>query len=516
MRTSIVVATLAVLGLAAAGGYYGLEVFPEQQFRAGLDQALATLPRNTTVTYKTAHYSVLSHHAVVTGMTVHGEIPGNPPQPFDVTAATIETENPNLDFPGAWAHAMAAPAAFGPDTPLLVANSSTVTGMTVHSAAINMTEDSIRVTNLRLYPWALLHDGMPSWTDLQTALMPKPGPPDAGDLRTILRAEAAAAEGIAYDGYEAGPAKVTEALPGIDIQYNIRKMNGDTFDRGTIAGGTGEGITFSSSKVGAVSIDRVAIGPIDIREPMTRLVNGQVLSAALLDGIKIGRIEYSGITAQPPGQAATHIGSFSMGPVAFTRGMPVSGKLGWTDLMVSKTQLSDPRVLDVFDKLGLETMTMSFAFAYDWDVAQQRASVHDTMLKVNELGTITVSADLTNVIASTADLSRMRLAHARLRFDDASLVDRVLRAGAAQTGTDPAVYRQQIVDMVREQSDAQGVASPAMTAARQAAADFIASPHSLTIELSPAQPVAVMTLKNANMPPAMLATMLGLSVSTNQ
>jgi hypothetical protein len=520
MRPSIVIATLVVLGLAAGGGYYGFEVYPQRQFRAGLDQALATLPPGTTASYKTAHYSILSNQTVVTGVTVHGEIPGNPPLPFDITAATIETEKPNPDFAASWSRALAAPASFGADTPLPVAASVIMTGITLHSTMINLTEDSIHVTNLRLYPWALLHAGMPSWQDLQAALTPHPGPPDANDMQKILRAEAAIVMGVGYDGYDAGSTKVTQTLPNADIQYDIRKVTGDSFDRGTIKGGSGEGITFRGSRFGTVSIDRVAIGPTDIREPMTRLVNGEALSAALLNGIQIGRIDYSGITAQLPNGASTHIGGLSLGPVAFASGMPVSGKLGWTDVSVARDQLSDPRADEIFDKLGLQTMTLSFAFAYDWDTAQQRVSLHDTMLQVNELGTLTIAADLTNAIPNPVGLSQIRLAHARLRFDDASLVNRVLRAGAGQSGsdpgTDPAAYRQQIVNMVRQQGHTQGVVSPAWTAACNAAGDFIASPHSLTIELAPAQPVPLLALKGMPAPPAMLATTLGLVVSTSQ
>ncbi len=516
MRTSVVVATLVVLGLAAGGGYYGLEVYPQQQFRAGLDRALATLPPGTTASYQTARYSLLSHEAVVTGMTVHGEIAGTPPQPYDVTAATITTEQPNLGFGDAWTHAMAAPATFGPDTALPIAGSSTMTGLNVHSAVLNFTEESVHITNPRLYPWALLHDGMPSWKDLQAALIPRGGPPDPVALQKILRAEAAIVMGIGYDLYEAGPAKATEALPGIDFAYDVRRVTGDGFDRGILKGGSAEGFTVRGSQIGTISIDHVTIGAMDVRSPMTRIVNGEPLSVGLLDGIKIGRFDYSGITAQLPDHPTTHIGGVSLGPVAFANGVPVAGQIGWTDISVTREQMTDPRAQDAFDKLGLQTVTVSFALAYDWDIAKQHLSVHDTMLKVNQLGTLTLAADLTNAIPSPVGLAQVRLAHAKLRFDDASLVDRALRAGAAQGGTDPTAFRQQIVEMVRQQGHTQGVVSPALTAACNAAGDFIASPHSITVELAPAQPVPIMALKGMNGPPAMLASTLGLVVSTTQ
>ncbi len=296
----------------------------------------------------------------------------------------------------------------------------------------------------------------------------------------------------------------------------MRSVAGGNFDRGTTKGGSVEGITFKSAQIGTISIDRVTIGPMDVRAPMTRLVNGEALSVGLLDGIKIGRFEYNGITAQVLGKPVTHIGGLSMGPIAFAGGIPVTGQLGWTDVSVARAQVSDPRVEDVFDKLGLQTLTISFAFAYDWDVGQQRVSLHDTMLKVNELGTLTVAADLTNAIPSPAGLAQVSLAHAKMRFDDASLVDRALRAGAAQSGADPVAFRQQIVDTVRQQANTQGEVSPALTAAANAVGDFIASPHALTIELSPPQPVAIMTLKSMEPSPATLATMFGLVVSATQ
>jgi hypothetical protein len=515
MRPSIVIAAVVVLGFAAAGGYYGLEVSPQRRFRAGLDQALATLPPGTTATYKSAHYSVLLRQAVVTGLAVHGEIPGDPPQPFDVVIDSIETTNPNLGFPDLWAHAVANPASFAPDTALPVADAVAIKGAIVRSAAFNLTEASVQLAKLRLYPWALLHDGMPSWREIQASLKPGSQPPDLADLRPIFRAEAAAVLGFAYDSYAAGAANIREALPGIDVEYDIREMTGDAFDRGVMRGASLRGITLNDDVVGALAIDRVAMGAVDVREPMTRLIFGDALSASLLNGISIGRIEYSGITARPPGQPAIHVTGFWLGPVAFADGMPVSGELGWTDVRVSKLQVPDPRVWDAFNQFGLETITVSFTLAYDWDVAHQRVSIHDTMLKVDELGTLTVSADLTNIVPNAAGMDQGSLAHLRLRLEDASLVDRLLRMGAASSGADPAAYRALIVGMLRQQPTGAGQGTTIAAAAR-AAGDFITSPQSLTIELSPPAPIPFIALRGAMMSPVNLATMPGLTVSANE
>src|SRR5271165_1913994 len=516
MRRSVVAAVAGVLVLAVGGGYYALEVYPQQRFRAGLNQTLAALPAGTTATYKGAHYAVLSHQAVVTGVTVQGVLPGASPQSFEVTIDAIETINPNLDFASAWANAAAHPAALSPDTVLLVADSAILKGVTIRSAMINMTEESARIDKLRLYPWALLHDGMPSWNQLLTSLAPRSRPPTLADMQPLLRAEAAVILAMAYDSYEVGATNVRQTLPGVDIAYDVRKMAGVGFDRGVIKGAAGDRMTFRGNKIGTVSVDRIAMGPSDVRAPMIRLVNGEAPTASLLDGIGIGRIEYAGITIQLLDKPSMRIGSVSLGPVAFAKGMPVSGSLAWQDISVSRSQVADPGARDVFSKLALETITTSFALSYDWDVARRSASLHDTMLKISELGTLTVAAEMTNVVADAAAMNQTRLAHARLRLDDASLVERLLRMGAARTGADPAAFRQQIAGMVRQQSMTADGDGSLLAAAGQTVADFITSPHSLTIELSPPTPVAFVAFKSAAAAPARLAAMLGLAVAANQ
>jgi hypothetical protein len=516
MRTPIVVAVVAILAVGAGGAYYGLEVYPQQQFRSSIDQALTALPPGTTVTYKDAHYAPVTSQATLTGVTVHGTIPGDTPLPFDLTIDSIETTNANLDFANAWAKAAANPASSAQGAALAVADVIAVKGVTFHSGVLTAAEDSARITKLRLYPWALLHDGMPSWKEIQALLAHKSDPPDLTALRPMLRAEAAVVLGLAYDSYVAEGMKGSETLPDIRIDYTVREATGSGFDRGVLAKGSAEGITATGAKFGTFSADRVTIGESDFREPMTGIINGELLSPALLNGIKIGRIEYSGINVQPPGMPATRIGGISAGPIAFAQGMPITGQFGWTDFTVSRAQMPDRQAQEAFDKLGLQTMTVSFAAAYNWDVARQTASVHDTMLKINELGTLTVSADLASMAPNLAGLAQARLAHAKLRFDDASLTDRLLRMGAAMSGSNPDAFRQQIAGMVLAQSAAIGAGSPVLLAAAKSAGAFLTSPKSLTVELSPRAPIALLSLQNDAADPAALATAIGLSVTANQ
>ena len=83
-------------------------------------------------------------------------------------------------------------------------------------------------------------------------------------------------------------------------------------------------------------------------------------------------------------------------------------------------------------------------------------------------------------------LAQARLAHARLRLEDASLADRLLRLGAAMAGIDVEAFRQQITALMQQPD-----AGPELSAAQLAIGTFITEPHTLTVELAPPAPVPV-------------------------
>jgi hypothetical protein len=511
MRAPIVIAVIGVAVLAAGGAWYGFEVWPQHQFRAGLDQALATLPPGTTATYRNATYSVPTRHAAITGFAMHGVIAGASPGPFDLTIASIETDNANLAFTAAWSDAVAHPEARRPETAVPVADTVVLKDVAFHSTTVNATAESFRMTKPRLYPWALLHDGLPSWSAIESAARPGTGAnPD--DFQVILRVEAAAMLGAAYDSYEAGPARFNATVPGGTASYMIRHMTAGGFDRGVMGNAAAEVVT-GETGLADFAVDRMTMDAFDLRQPLMRLMDGEPLAMSLLDGIRLGHVSYSGFSVHQSGQPDVRIGELTIGPVQFTGGLPVKGAFGWTDVTIARDRLPEAKSREAFDQLGLATMTISFATDYDWDVARRHVTLRDTTLKIDELGTLVLSAEADGVIPNMAALTGAKLTHARLRFEDASLVNRALRAAAAESGADPVAYRQQIIAMLRQQSAGGPASSPRLSAAGRVAGDFIASPGVLTIELSPRAPVPFVGLAGMGADPARAAELLGLVVS---
>jgi len=511
-----------VVGVAVgAGGYYGwtrLHDYSGEQFRVGLDQWIKTLPPEYSLTYKTAEYNVATDKATLGGVTIKG----TGAQAFDIALDQVEVGKPSADFAAGWAQAMANPAALAPDKALPVAGSIAIKGATFHLAIGSSTTASIRLDGLRFYPWALMHAGVPSWTEAQATFAKRSDPPQLEDILPLLRFEASILLGIGYDAYEVDDMQVAMTLPptpqmaATDVTYAIHKISGSGYDRGTRGDAQAEGATIQAAPLGTITLERVSMADLKFQQPLSQILAGDPLTPQMLDGLGIGRIEYVGILVKRPDGAQIPVGTFSLAKVGFSHGVPISGEISYAGLKLSKALMPDPRAQDAFDKLGIDTLTLSLAASYQWDLDQKQIVVRNLVLKIDELGTLTLSADLAGMSPGADLRTSGSLSHALLRYDDASLTDRTLKAAALQTGADATALRQQIMALVDMRATALGNA-PAIAAVANALKTFLADPHSLTIELAPTAPVAFSALQGlAAMQPGDIAALIGLTVSANK
>jgi hypothetical protein len=308
----------------------------------------------------------------------------------------------------------------------------------------------------------------------------------------------------------------TPTVPAMTVSYSFGKTNAGPFDRGV---GDGlfsvEGITGTADKFGAFAADRISTSEIDMRQPAMQLLEGKPPSAAMLDGLAIGRIEYVGMSMTPTGGSTIPLGTLSLSKIGFSHGVPVSAELAYGGLRLSSTQIPVPQLVEAYKLLGIDSATLGFGIVYSWDLDKKRLSLSDVALKIDELGALNLSLDASDVSPDDIVQMKARLAHAKLRYVDASLAERGLKAATAP-GADPAATRAQLIGTVQQQGAA-FADSPAITAAVKAIVAFIADPKSLAVELNPPTPLDLATLKGAAaIPPPTLATMLGLTVAANQ
>lgn len=559
------IAIVAVAGILLAGGaYYGLFMLPDRQFRAGLDQALATLPQGYTGHYGSAHYSPFSHVATVTDLTIQG--PGA--NALTQAAAKLVVDHPALDLADRWSRAQANPAALKPDEALPVADRIEIEGLKSSGGGATGGIANASLTKMRIYPWALLRPGVPALKDIgqviatsmeaqrkvaaeQKAMLEqaqKKQAEDAGDgdqgasdagaspaeiaalqkesldaLLPVLRIEAALFLGMGYDGLDGNGMDVTATLPEGpatpigSLHATMAKFHAGPIDRAVGGSNTVENLVEDFGQGGKISVDRASIGDMKLRDPAMRMLNGDSLSMAMLDGASIGPIEFSGMSVTIPTGGTAHLDKIALTETAFDHSFPKSFGFSVSGFKQSVADM-DSRAREGLQKFRLKSITANLGLAYQWDADKKTASLHDVAFSIAELGSLQFNAELVNVDPAAGIAGMPGLSKATLRYQDASLINRLLAAGADERLK--AVQLQQM----REAYAANLLATlgpiasdPKLADSVKAIAEFAKRPKNLTITLAPPAPVPLATMKDvAAQGPRVLVDTLGLAITANQ
>jgi hypothetical protein len=522
-RLALVAAGLLVL---AAAAYYGLIVYPSHKFRVALDQDIARLPAGVTATYTTASYSLLTHKAAIRDLSVKADRPCA----CDVSIGEIEIGRPNLGLSDAWSHDQQNAANLSPDESLPVADSISARSVSGHAGAIMFANDLIAIDKLRLYPQSFLGPGLPSAADALGAVSIQTygSPSSLLPLLPLMRLEAAAALGVAYDSYAVKGLQASgsvQTVPGAagKFEVSVASFQSAGFDRGVYKGGVMNNLVEKIDPQITATVDHITFAGMDISKPMRKLISADALTPDLLDGLTMERIEYDGFTAIMPQGAPVTIGSFFLSDVSFARGLPASITFGMNGVRVTRAMAANPRGQAGFDLLGIDTMTISLGAGFSIDADKGTAALRNASFKIDELGALTLDADLSGL--STDGLTAgdfnaveagLSLDHASLRYDDASLVDRWMRNAGGKGQGDPAILRRQFAAMAQARLAVFGD-GPDVAASGKAASDFLMNPHSLTITAAPPSPARFDVLSTlSQMSPPQIQALLGLSVSANQ
>jgi hypothetical protein len=510
MKKWVVAGAVALVAIAG-GAYYAAVVLPDQQVRAALDASIAKLPPSYSAKYTSAHYSIFDKILTISGLTL--DSPAAPEFHMSIDKITIDHPSPEADE--AWRKAKAAPAEIPSDLTLAVVREIKLAGITLRFPSGSATVGEIRYSGLRIFPQALVQLDASEFANA-ALITNNPGqPPDLNALRPILRAEAALLMGVAYDGGAVSDLAIKIKVPQqpTEIAVTLKSLVVGAGERGIFAGGSAEGMTESLGAMGAVRLNRMTAGAADFRDALVKLLGGAALDATLLDKLSFDGFRYEGVEVATPTTGVIKLGAFTVGKVQFAGGLPVTASVGFEKLHLIRAQLAIAGPNNPLDRLGLDAITISLSAGFAWDVAGQHIALKDTSLKVDELGELSLAADIGN---AGRDMSRAVLTHAAITYRDGSLTDRMIGMAAKQQKLDTAVMRQQLVAMVQQKSSPIAK-TPAGQAIAQAIATFLQKPKSLMIDLAPPQPILLTALQTlGQQPPLAILQAVGPTVTANR
>jgi len=559
-RTSMNKIAIAAAAAVIVGGgaYYALAVLPGQQFRFALDRTIAELPPGYSVHYDKANYGPFNHVAEIDGLTVQTPAP----QSVNETIARITIENPALDFIDGWNKAEANRAALKPDQALPVADRITVEGVKLSGGFANGSIGSSSLAKLRIYPWALLHPGVPPLNEFETVFLTamrtqatlaaeqqamlgqlkKEGDDDqaAAALPTIadvqklrkeqldallpvIRLEAAGLLALGYDGFEGSGLDVTSTIPDAgaitspgNVHIAMAKLHAGPLDRGIGGANAIDGLVEDLGPQGKVSANRASIGDMAIRDAAMRFLDGGFPSMAMLDGATLGPLEFDGMALAFPSGGKAEIEKIGFKDLAFDRSFLKSFSLYVTGFNQKPADI-DATEKAMLQPIALRAVTANISAAFLWDPDKKTASVHDVLFSVDRVGSIEVNAELAGIDpADPAASLQASLVKATVRYQDASLINRLLRADGKKTAPELAQMRQQYAAGILATLGPLA-SNPKLAPSVQAISDFAKTPRNLTITLAPPMPVPVATLKDIGAQgPGALVDALGLSITANQ
>jgi hypothetical protein len=517
---SRLIKVLVVLAIIGAVVYFASGYYADRRLRASLDEALQHLPPGYAATYGSVHYDFATGQGHVSDISIKRTVAPI----FSFTAATLDVSHPNLSLGDDWTKAAANNATTAPDAALPVASEIVFTNIAAKGDKFDGGTEQAKVEGLRIYPWALTRPGQPSWADAVATMNHQPQTPD--DIALILRLEAETMLGFGadhsaltkYHGTVEIPATpATDTAPAMaarTVHYTVESSDSDKVERGVLDGGTITGIKIDSGLDGGGSIDRVHLGHADIRQPAMALLNGAVLSPALGNGSSLDQIEYDGIRIEVTGHPPVSLDGFAIGNIAAADGVMKSGDISIKSLKLAKDLAPDPRAAELFDAVGLKQATLSFSAGYRWDVAAKRLDLHETALKIDELGALTLDGSAGNADPAADGLKAATLVHAKLFYEDHSLASRLMAYGAKQLATDEAGVRDLAIKTVTGGAAA-FAGSPEIQQAVKQIVTFIKQPQTLTVTLDPPQPLPFQGISAMAGAPPEAAHALGLKVVAN-
>lgn len=188
----------------------------------------------------------------------------------------------------------------------------------------------------------------------------------------------------------------------------------------------------------------------------------------------------------------------------------LEGTLTWT---IEGGHVAVESLRFAFDKQG----TLELAFAIEGMTPDVMEMIYETERRAAEMRSKgkTQSAEKIEMQAGLELIDNLHLVSASIRYDDATLVERLLAHLARQEGLDGPVYTEGLLEQLSlslSNARAPELADGIVEEVRR----FLADPGSIEVSAAPASPLRLITVVSAAVNPAGLANMLGLAVTAGK
>jgi hypothetical protein len=452
--------------------------------------------------------------------------------PNGVTIAidSLTMEHPATDTAALLARSQADPGSVTPDTRIPVADALVLTGIRLSTDAaphLLSTTEWLALRGISLYPWILLHQGLPALTAMQaamTAVAPAgsasaASPAASGrvpaDGLPLMQVYAAMLWATRYDAYNERNLTVTlpgppgTALAGMPIVLSTLKLDA-SYDRGIQSHGTLDGFSARLGKFGHFTSAHIDLPDFDTSETMQGLIDGESLGP-MAEKMAIGPLRFSGVAVTPPGQAgAVPIGGLVLSNLRFEHGRLVSGGLAMAEAPITNTQACTLLGTVACGGAPLPPhMTWHWRASFARDSARDQLSIFDTDATIDPVGQAGLDLALIDVARGEALMSAARVAHAELRLQGDALVRQVGALGMQPGDTDPGAPWRRLVSAAADPPDS---LDTARTQPGRAGSDD-AGPRDVTIRLAPSVPIPLDQLREDLTGSAPLPAEFGITVS---
>lgn len=237
--------------------------------------------------------------------------------------------------------------------------------------------------------------------------------------------------------------------------------------------------------------------------------------------VNIGRLALNGVRITA-GDDVTRLREIVVTDYVQNNKVPQAMALSVRGLEVEGKSLPDADARQMLEGMGYDRLALNFELAYAHLPATEQFHIKRLSVGGDGVGHLNMSATFGHMPLPTSDnpeevlaaLQNATLEKLELRYDDASLANRVMKMAATESEMSEGDFKSNILEqLAREGGQAETELGQQLIVSLGA---FLNDPKSLTLQMNPPQPVPLVLLAMASESPQSMVKLTGMAVFANR